>query len=58
MQTLKKWYKLTYLQRQTQTWKINMDIKADRGQELGDQDCHVYTIENMYKIDNKGDHTL
>ena len=35
-----------------------MDIKADRGQELGDQDCHVYTIENMYKIDNKGDHTL
>ena len=34
-----------------------MDIKADRGQELGDQDFHVYTIENMYKIDNK-EHTL
>ena len=31
-----------------------MDTKGEGGgwDELGDWDCHIYTIDTMYKIDN------
>ena len=56
MWNLEKWYRWSYV------WNRNGDMDIQKkhidteggkgGDELGDWDWHIYTIDNMYKIDN------
>ena len=59
----RNWYRRSYLQsrnRDTDRENKYMDTKGERGEwdELGHWDWHIYTIDTMYKIDNKWEPTV